>query len=60
MQLPITSVPNLTLLMPANDSLDCAFGTRLAAQDFFGGFGPNERFGVGIVAVEIVVDRPFP
>lgn len=32
-------------------------GAAFFLQDDFGGFGPHERFGIGVVVQEVVVDR---
>ena len=41
-------------MVPVSESVE---GAALFGEDGIGGLGPDERFGTGIVAVEIVVDR---
>jgi len=44
-------------LVPGFDRSESIESTALLLQNVVGGLGPAERFGIGIVAVEIVMDR---
>ena len=44
-------------MIPAFDSLELVEGASLLFEDDVGGLGPDEGLGIGIVAVEIIVDR---
>jgi len=44
-------------LVPRFDRSESIESTALLFQNVVGGLGPGERFGIGIVAVEIVMDR---
>ena len=44
-------------MVPASDSFESLEGAALFGEDGISGLGPDEGLGIGVVAVEIVVDR---
>ena len=44
-------------MVPVSDSFESVDGSALLGEDGISGLGPDERFGIGVVAVEVVVDR---
>ena len=46
-------------MIPGSKLFECASRTGDFCEDFFRGFGPDKGLGVGIVMVEVFVDRSF-
>ena len=44
-------------MIPVFDGFESVEGAALVGEYHIGGLGPDEGFGIGVVAVEVIVDR---